>query len=1198
MSASTALAPHLRLLLVDDSPDDRLLAMRALEKELPGVDVVEATDGAALTAAIAGGGFDAAVIDYLLRWSDGITVLRDLKAQEPDLPVVMFTGSGSEDLAVEAMKSGLDDYLIKTPDNYRRLPAVVLSAMKRVQTTSNGSRGSADEVEASRRRYQDLIEHGFGLMCTHDVDGVVRWVNPAAAKLLGYRADELVGRSLGAWLADPDVLESYLADLLESGEARGTAAVVTNDGEPLFLRFHNAVLTARDGSPYVLGHAQDVTELVKTEARLDTARERLDRIAEASPAVVYTAKAHGDVATTYIGPNVKDRLGYSHEDFIADPKFWSDRIHEDDREGVFARLPELLEKGHLTHRYRFLHADGSYRWMRDEQRIERNDQGEPEQIAGYWIDMTDEKRLADDIERFFEVSLDLLCIAGLDGHFRRLNPAWKEVLGHSDEQLLSRPFMDFVHADDVDRTLKEVAKLSSGAPSVSFENRFRTADGTYRWLAWNAMPVADEGLIYSVAHDITDMKMREVEYEQARLEADRANEAKGQFLANVSHEIRTPMNGVIGMTELALDTDLTEQQREYLQMVQSSSLALLDVINSVLDYSKIEAGKFQIEAIDFTLRDTLTGALKPLALVANGKGLELLYDEGLGIPERLRGDPGRLRQVLVNLVGNAVKFTMAGEVRVTMEKTQDLDDGVELQFEVTDTGIGIPADKLEHVFGSFHQADGSTTRRFGGTGLGLSIASGIVDAMGGEITVESEEGRGSTFRFTARFGVGHKAARPPRLPPQDLQGLHVLAVDDNETNRKIIEGFLRRLGMEAVCASSAEEALAILDQEFERGSPMSMAVLDVHMPDLDGFQLAERIREDPRFQDLVLITLTSAGRPGDGALCEKLGISSYLLKPITPTEIRDAIHLTLARGDEEPTEANLVTRHSLREAWHRLEVLLAEDNAVNQKLAIHILERLGHAVRLAQTGVEALDLLEEHEFDMILMDIQMPEMGGLEATAKIRGREAVEGGHIPIVAMTAHAMAGDRERFLAAGMDEYISKPLSADRLREVVRSLARSLKPDDEPVFPRPRGTDTDTESATESDAQEALDEESQAREPTPSIDRDALMTQVESDADLLRTLLELFEVDRPVLLGAVQGALENDDADALATAAHTMKGSLGVFGAEPARALAALLEELGREGDVAAGKEHYAEFEQAVLDAEVALRGILGELEGSTTG
>jgi PAS domain S-box-containing protein len=778
----------------------------------------------------------------------------------------------------------------------------------------------------------------------------------------------------------------------------------------------------------------------------------------------------------------------------------------------------------------------------------------------------------DVIDRIYALSPDLVCRVGLDGRFQRTNPAFERMLGYRESDVLGREITELAHASDAEAMRRELFVLAQSSAHTRFEARYRHADGSYRWLEWDAFSFADRGFISATARDVSEIKARQVELVRAKQEAERANRARGDFLANVSHEIRTPMNGIIGMTELALDTPLTDQQREYLQMVQGSALALLDVINSVLDFSKIEAGKLQIEAIDFTLRDTLTGALKPQALIANRKGVELLYDEGPGIPERLRGDPGRLRQVLVNLVGNAVKFTERGEVHVLVQKVEDRGEDVAVRFEVRDTGIGIPRDKLDSIFEAFTQADGSTSRRFGGTGLGLSIASSLVDLMGGEVAVESEEGVGSVFSFTLPFQRGLQAARPPLVPSARLTGLRVLVLDDNATNRRILEGFVERMEMHPVPAPSGPQALAALSEAHAAGNPFDMAILDVHMPGMDGFEVARRIREDSRFDELVLVTITSAGRPGDGALCERLHISSYLLKPITPTELRDAIQLTLAGEHDTPGEAPLVTRHSLRETWGSLRVLLAEDNQVNQRLALHLLERLGHRVELAKNGAEAVALFEESTFDLVLMDIQMPQVGGEEATRRIRAIEAERGGHIPIVAMTAHAMTGDRERFLAAGMDEYVSKPINQERLREVLRSLGRPRDGEDGRA-PRP--------ASKGSSRAEAL-----------PFDTKALMARVDSDTALLGSLVAVFKADRPGLMAQIGDALTTADAVALADTAHTMKGALSVFGVEPARSIAEQLELAGRQKRLDDARRLFEQLSSAVLAAEDGLDAFLAEV------
>ncbi len=1029
-------------------------------------------------------------------------------------------------------------------------------------------------------RYRDLVENSLGLICMHDLRGRLEWVNPAAATILGRDGGSMVGRSLADFIANKAAVATYIERIRENGHDQGWLEALHANGSSIYLQYHNVLVQPPDRDPYVLGHAQDVTELVITEKELRVARDQLSRLIAASPAMIFSAGPSGDFGTTYMSQNVREIMGYDPDQFRG--TFWIDHVHPEDRERVLDEIHNrLLVGGSNVMEYRFLHADGTYRTMKDEQHILRDELGEPIEIAGYWIDVTEERRLTEAMDRWFASSLDMACRIDVNGRYTRVNPAFERILGYPSADLLGQPLLHFVHPEELENTSRILRGLWGAEGPDRFECRYRHEDGSYRWIQWDAHPYTGRGFMYAAGRDITEAKNREVELKRAKLAADRANEAKSEFLANVSHEIRTPMNGIIGMTELALDTQLSDQQREYLQMVQSSAMALLDVINSVLDFSKIDAGKLQLEEIDFTLRDTITGALKPLGLVANRKGLELLYDEGPGIPERLRGDPGRLRQVLTNLVGNAVKFTDEGEVGVTIEKVRDLEDGVDVRFEVRDTGIGIPADKLDYIFESFHQADGSTSRRFGGTGLGLSIASGIVGTMGGEIVVESSEGVGSRFHFTVTLKHSAQPSRAPTLPQAQLRGLRVLVLDDSETNRRILEGFLDRMEMEPVAVASGPEALEILDGSHRAGEPLDMLITDVHMPEMDGFEVARRVRDDPRFNELVILTITSAGRPGDGALCEELGISSYLLKPITPTELRDAIQLTLAQDRRPQGEKQLVTRHSLREAWDSLRVLLAEDNQVNQRLAMHILERLGHQVSLAHNGREALELMERERFDLVLMDIQMPEMGGVEATRLIREREAREGGHVPIVAMTAHALVGDRERFLEAGMDEYISKPISQERLREVVRSLgsSRAKKKAKATQSPRP-----EEKPVLESESTGAADQ---------PFDREALLARVESDRELLATLVGIFKADRPNLLAAIEKSLEAQDPAELSDSAHTMKGALGVFGVEPARTIASKLEDAGREGRLGDAPALFARLGEAVVDAEAALESFLRELE-----
>lgn len=963
-----------------------------------------------------------------------------------------------------------------------------------------------------------------------------------------------------------------------------------------------------------VGLSRDITDLMKVEVQLEQERDRLQTLMSNLPDVIFIKDKNGRfimanpaLARLYGSPSPESMVGKSDFDYI--PEDVAQAFLDDDRK-VIASGEALVEREESN-----VNPQGERVWMLTSKIPLRDAHGQVTGLVGIGRDITKLKvaqqeadrnareasllyratRLAREtssLNEALEGCLRIVCelTDWTIGHVFRTEESSNTILLHSMNiwwGTESQPINDFlertesspipegrglvgracktgrpVWVEDPHKTLDrqsarifDAAGIKSGVAFPIIIEQETLAVLEFFSLERIPVDVSLLAAFQSVGEQvgrIIERNRHEQALQEALDAAAAASRAKSDFLANVSHEIRTPMNGVIGMTELLLDTQLTTTQKDYLNVVQTSGETLLELINDILDFSKIEAGKMELERVSFCLQDLLGDTLKLLGTRAHDKGLELAFSIEPTVPDFLMGDPSRLRQIIVNLVGNAIKFTHQGEVLLAVGLVWRNDHSIRLKFDVSDTGIGIPEDKLDDIFEAFQQADTSTTRSFGGTGLGLSISSRLVSLMGGELSCESEVGQGSTFRFQASFSPSEVAGQQ-QIPTAELAGISVLIVDDNEANRRILKDQCERWKMNAIAAPSAEEGWQLLQK-----TPQTRLILtDLHMPDQDGFYLCDRVRSDDRFQQIEIIMLTSGERSEDRERRIQLRIAAHLMKPVKQSELLKCIGSTLFRDDTNPAgspEKGSAAELPLHVSG--LNILLAEDNLVNQKLAVGILKKLRHSVTVAEDGSLAISKFQEHDqnFDVILMDVQMPNCDGLEATRRIREIEQSTGQRIPIIAMTAHAMPGDRQKCLDAGMDDYLTKPIRSQQLKERLNCIPPSAK--SSTTSPDAAAGNTSLDVHAETGGLRIANKDNPLFDFDLQIDWAEALRGVDGDRELYRLVADAFVAEVPKYLEEAAAGFRDSNATQLHRCGHTLKGMMLSVGATKASEWGRILE------------------------------------------
>jgi PAS domain S-box-containing protein len=1041
------------------------------------------------------------------------------------------------------------------------------------------------DLRYSQERFSKVFQSSpVGICISGFDDGRYIEVNNEMLNMLGYRRDEMIGHTaleLGVW-ADPREREQALARLTRQSSIKDLEVkLVRKSGEVRDMLFAVEVLELQNRR-HLLVSFHDITDRKTAEAMLKESEARFSKVFNMSPVAISVTRM-SDGRYLHVNDAFCRILDYSREELIGATSLglniW---ISAEERAAVIART---MEQGPIRNfEMRLRTKSGRIIDVLVSLDVIALIDNEPYLLFLY-SDITERKRaeraLRENEEKFrsiVETTKDWIWSTDHEGKLSYSNPAVEMILGYKPEELLGADIVQYLHPEVRDTAIGQLQVLRSVKKGWnSWLGHWRHKDGSDRYLESTAVPIlSDDGKFLGhrgTDHDITSLKQYQQALQVAKEKAESANKTKSEFLANMSHEIRTPMNGVIGVTNLMLKTSLSQQQHEYMAMVKTSADSLLGLLNDILDFSKMEAGKLDLDHIEFDLRENIGNTLKALSTTAHEKGLELIYHVTPSVPFSLLGDPGRLTQIVVNLVGNAVKFTSRGEVVVRVNQESYGNTYTVLRFSVSDTGIGISKEQQSHIFDAFSQADSSTTRQYGGTGLGLTIVRQLIALMDGTIWLDSEPGKGTTFHFTIRLALPKSQPVRAIQPPATLNSMPVLVVDDNRTNRLILEEILNNWGMAPVLAANGEQALTELLQAAVLDKPFRLALVDSQMPGFDGFELAKAIKATPALHGATIMMLSSTDLSREIERCKSLGIMRFLRKPVKQSELFNAIVTALGiipdvQAHEESQAAMQAQMPAVRAA-RSLHVLVAEDHPINQRLVTQILAERGHSFAVAGNGFEALQLHDQQEFDVILMDGQMPEMDGYQAAQEIRRREQSTGKHVRIIAVTAHAMKQDRERCLAAGMDDYVSKPIDPDYLLQrleagsgnaIGRLGKSSVRYQDKTV-------------------------------PVAAFDFGGALKRARGKHALVVQLVQVFLEDLPNTLTEIDTAVQAKDATRVERAAHRLKGGAATLAAGPVAQAAAKLEQLCRNDGFDRAQEAIEELKartsELILELETIVEG-----------